>query len=265
MSGYSLSRQIPGGTGSDNFPLPNIVANQLTKIAVISANSDNFSPFLTVNNPSGAEIGNGNNATFTPPVGGTFAGIVRDNRGTVKETTSYTVEVNLEPNKLNDEKNADTPAFTPGNYPGWVGSIDTLDYYRIEGPAVGKLTATLTGIDGAVTVRLLDKGGFEKATAKTTASAETAIQLEFLIPSANERYFLEVAPQDIKKPGDGRGDGKNNSSKYNLNLAFATSTTPTPVVTTPTPVVTTPTPVVTTPTPVVTTPTPVVTTPTPVV
>lgn len=66
MSGYSLSRQIPGGNGSDNFPLPNIVSNQLTNIAVISADTNKFSPFLTVNNPSGAEIGNGNNATFTP-------------------------------------------------------------------------------------------------------------------------------------------------------------------------------------------------------
>ena len=261
MSGYSLSRQIPGGTGSDNFPLPNIVANQLTNIAVISANTNTFKPFLTVNNPSGAEIGNGNNATFTPPVGGTFAGIVRDDTGTVKETTVYTVEVNLEPNKLNDVRNAGTPAFTPGNYPGWVGSIDKLDYYRIEGPAVGKLTATLTGIDGAVTVRLLDDKDGQKAKAETQTT-ESALLLEFLIPSPNERYFLEVAPKDIKTPGSGQGDGKNNSSKYNLNLAFATSTPPvvTPPVVTP-PVVTPP--VVTPPvvTPPVVTPPPVITQP----
>jgi hypothetical protein len=34
MSGYSLLREIPAGTESDNVRLPNIVANQPTKIAL---------------------------------------------------------------------------------------------------------------------------------------------------------------------------------------------------------------------------------------
>jgi hypothetical protein len=59
MSGYSLFREIPAGTQSDTVPLPNIVANQPTKIAVLTSNAQHFSAFFRVNNPSNVEVGIG--------------------------------------------------------------------------------------------------------------------------------------------------------------------------------------------------------------
>ncbi|MEZ2280057.1 MAG: hypothetical protein ACBR12_24440, partial [Microcoleus sp.] len=272
MSGYSLFRQITPTDSNVNFPLESIVANQRTQISVISADDSKFQPFLRVNNPNSVEVASGETKAaqkviFTPIVGGTFTGIVRDNKpaAAATELTAYTVEVNLEPNDLNNERNGDTPAVNPGTYSGWVGKIDPIDYYRIEGPSLGKLTATLGNLDGIVTANLVDPSNpnFPVATTQNNKGQPDA-KLEFEVLTPGKRYFLEVKHVNAN-PGAGEGQGKNNSSKYNLNLAFATSTTPTPVVTPPTPVVTPPTPVVTPPTPVVTPPTPVVTPPTPVV
>lgn len=123
MSDYSLLREIiPNQNQSDTFSLPNIVTNQRTQIAVITSDLGKFSPFLQVNNPSNVEValssdfGTSRIATFTPTVGGTFTGIVRDERGAVTGRTPYTVEVNLEPNELNNKGDADTPAVNPGTY-----------------------------------------------------------------------------------------------------------------------------------------------------
>jgi Ca2+-binding RTX toxin-like protein len=256
MSGYSLSRQIIPTDSSVNIPLPNIVANQRTQIAVIAANT--FQPFLRVNNPSSVEVASGEViTTFTPIVGGTFTGIVTDKRGAATALTPYTVEVNLEPNNLNNQSNGDTPAVNPGTYSGWVGSIDTLDSYRIDGSDRGKLTATLGNLDGIVNVDLVDSStGFSVATTQNNKGQPDA-KLEFEVLTPGKRYFLEVK-YNFAASGSGEGSGKNNSSQYNLNLAFATPTTPTP---TPTPTPPTP-PTPTPPTPPTPTP-PTPPTPTP--
>jgi Ca2+-binding RTX toxin-like protein len=224
MSGYSLSRQIIPTDSSVNIPLPNIVANQRTQIAVIAANT--FQPFLRVNNPSSVEVASGEViTTFTPIVGGTFTGIVTDKRGAATALTPYTVEVNLEPNNLNNQSNGDTPAVNPGTYSGWVGSIDTLDSYRIDGSDRGKLTATLGNLDGIVNVDLVDSStGFSVATTQNNKGQPDA-KLEFEVLTPGKRYFLEVK-YNFAASGSGEGSGKNNSSQYTLNLAFPTSTQP---------------------------------------
>ena len=265
MSGYSLFREIIPNQ-SDTVSLPNIVANQPTKIAVLTRDDTTFKPFLKVNNLSSVEVASGFSfintngdvvgefATVPPSVGGTLTAIVQDERaGGATARTSYIIEVSSEPNELNNSATADTPAVNPGTYSGWVGAIDPTDNYRIQGPGVGKFTATLTNLKAPVFARLVDSAG-NLVIGPVSNIAQSGVILEGLIPKPDERYFLQVFRNP---PQAGFLEGFNNSSQYDLNLAFATPTTPTPTPT-PTPT-TTPTP---TPTPTTTpTPTP---TPTPI-
>ena len=272
MSGYSLLREIPAGTESDNVRLPNIVANQPTKIAVLPGNSSTFKPFLKVNNPSSVEVAsgvtftnsNGNEvgelATVPPSADGTLTAIVKDERATgVTDRTPYIVEVSSEPNELNNSANADTPAVNPGTFSGWVGAIDPIDNYRIQGPGVGKVTATLTNLQGIISVQLVDSDG-NLLIGPVSNVFQSGVILEGLIPKPDARYFLQVkrTPPEFNQP-----ENILNSTQYTLNLAFATSTTPTPTPPTPTPPIPTPTPPIPTPTPPIPTPTPPIPTPTP--
>jgi len=91
MSGYSLFREIIPNQ-SDTVSLPNIVANQPTKIAVLTRDDTTFKPFLKVNNLSSVEVASGFSfintngdvvgefATVPPSVGGTLTAIVQDER-----------------------------------------------------------------------------------------------------------------------------------------------------------------------------------------
>jgi|GEM_PF-1372291 len=261
MSGYSLFREIPAGTQSDTVLLPNIVANQPTKIGVLTSNASTFQPFFRVNNASNVEVGIGSrfensnrdvvgqSATVSSSTEGSLTAIVRDERaGGVTARTSYIVEVSSEPNELNNSATADTPAVNPGTYSGWVGAIDPTDNYRIQGPSIGKLTATLTNLKGPVSVKLVDSDG-TLVIGPVSNGAQSGVILEGLISKPDERYFLQV---QRNAPSAGFLEGTINSTPYTLNLAFATPTTPTP---TPTPTPPTP-PTPTPPTPPTPTPPP---------
>ncbi|MEG4022726.1 hypothetical protein, partial [Microcoleus sp. S13C4] len=233
MSGYSLFREIPAGTQSDTVLLPNIVANQPTKIGVLTSNDNTFNPFFRVNNASNVEVGigssfvNSNNdivgdsATVSSSAAGTLTALVRDERAAgVTTKTSYIVEVSSEPNELNNSSTADTPAVNPGTYSGWVGAIDPTDSYRIQGPGVGKVTATLTNLKAPVFVKLVDSAG-TLLKGPVSNATQSFLDFEGLIPKPDERYFLEVSRYS---PAAGFYEGPLNSTEYTLNLAFPTST-----------------------------------------
>ena len=136
-----------------------------------------------------------------PSVGGTLTAIVQDERaGGATARTSYIIEVSSEPNELNNSATADTPAVNPGTYSGWVGAIDPTDNYRIQGPGVGKFTATLTNLKAPVFARLVDSAG-NLVIGPVSNIAQSGVILEGLIPKPDERYFLQVFRKNLQ---DGR-------------------------------------------------------------
>jgi Ca2+-binding RTX toxin-like protein len=239
--GFSQTLDItPGSPTINNFVLQGLVPGQPAKVKVITNSIGvNLQPFVTIKDPSASPILNSLGAldttilpnTFAAPntaggltipsvAPGNYTATITDNRASGPlAPAKVTIEVNSETDNLNNTGNVFT---TPDigstrTIQGWVGAIDSNDWYKFQATNSGLFTATLTGMDDNANIEVRDAGGnlIPGATSGTqTGNLNESISANLPAPGT---YFVHVFRAENAAPGGSTGFG-NSSTKYTLGL-----------------------------------------------